>query len=227
MGTMVKTVLGRPKGTVGDVSFRLKNGKDYVVSLPGSFTPGQDDDSVERRAKFGFLVRLSSGINAIDPLQKLWFASSANGNSAFNQIVSDNYSFVTPTSVTAQTSLAPGLGFRTTTTSLNIANTGINAVFEPIGTNKKIDLTVEKSILMASIISLSDGTNDKFPGFYIIPLVSDSQTLVLDTALTFAIPFDDQESQLYDMYKTRKTLLVLITLDSDNNPVHSSITLLG
>jgi hypothetical protein len=227
MATLVKTVLGRPKGTVGDVSFRQRNGKNFVVSLPASFNPSEDVDSVARRAKFSFLVRFASGVNSIDPLRQIWGNSSSNGNSAFNQIVSANYKYVTPLTVTNQTFLTPGFGFSISTTALTVSNTGVNAALNPIGTNKGIDLNVEKSAILSIVISLSDPVDDMVDSFYILSHASAAQPLVLDTGMTFAVSFMDQESQIFSKYNTHKALLALVTLDADGNAVHYSGTLMG
>jgi hypothetical protein len=227
MGTLTKAVLGRISGTVGDVLFRQRNGMNYVSARPTSYTPSNDADAVARRKKFAFACKLASNIISISPLKTLWTSAAESGQSAYNKIVSTNYKFVAVDSVTDQTFLVPDLGFGVTTTSITVSASSIQLVTEAIGNNAGIDLTTEKFIQLAAILSLSDPVDETVDDYCVIPLTSSGLKLGLDAAVTAIATMSSQQTQLYNKYNTHKALLSLVTLDVDGNPLHYSGTLVG
>jgi len=224
MATLQQPILGKISGTVGSITFRKKNGVNYVSARPVSFLASNDDASINRRSRFALSCKLSAAMISLAPVKTLWDAETENGHSAYNLIVSTNYQFVTADSVTDQTFLTPGLGFGIKTTSIDIASGGIQVVTEAIGTNAGIDLSSEKTVQLAAIFSLSSPVDDTVDDFTLIPLLSTAQTLAIDTALTFSLSLTNQEQQFFAKYNTRKALFALITLDGENNPVHYSGT---
>jgi len=227
MATLSKTVLGRVSGSIGDITFRQKNGSNYLSTRPGSFTPGNDEKSINRRGKFAFACKLASSMVSIGSIKSLWEGIAGAGKSAYNTIVGTNYKFITANSITPQTFLTPGIGFGVKTTSFTLSSTGLQVVFDAIGINADIDLNTEKSLQLSAIISLSNRVDETVEEFYLLPLVSSNQLLAVDETLTFSIPLSNQESQLYDKYNVRKVLYALVTLDADGNAVQYSSTWCG
>jgi hypothetical protein len=227
MATLQQPILGKISGSVGSITFRKKNGVNYVSARPSSFLASNDDASINRRSRFAFSCKLSAAMISLAPIKSLWDAETEDGHSAYNTIVGTNYKFVSTDTVTEQTFLTPGLGFGIKTTSINIASSGIQVVTEAIGTNAGIDLTKETTVQLAAILSLSSPADETVDDFFLIPLLSSAQTLALETALTFSASFNNQEQQLYNKYNTRKALFALVTLDAEGNPVHYSSTFAG
>jgi hypothetical protein len=227
MATLSKTVLGRVSGSIGDITFRQKNGSNFLSTRPRSFTPGSDEASINRRGKFAFACKLAASMVSIDSIKSLWEDAAEAGKSAYNTIVGTNYKFIAANSITSQTFLTPGIGFSVKATSFTLSSTGLQVVFDAIGANAGIDLNTEKSIQLAAVISLSNRVDETVEKFYLLPLVSATQLLTVDTASTFSIPFSNQESQLYDKYNVRKVLYALVTLDAGGNVGPYSSTCCG
>jgi hypothetical protein len=224
MATLQQPILGKISGSVGGITFRKKNGVNYVSARPSSFLASNDDASINRRSRFAFSCKLSAAMISLAPIKSLWNAETADGHSAYNLIVGTNYRFVSVDSVLEQAFLTPGLGFGIKTTSINIASSGVQVVTEAIGTNAGVVQASEATVQLATILSFSAPVDETVDGFFLIPLLSSPQTLALDAALTFSIPLTNQEQQLYAKYNTRKALFALVTLDADGNPVHYSGT---
>ena len=62
MADLRKKVLGTVSGSVGDILFRVRNGKNYLGTKPLSFMPGTDENSIQRRKRFAMATRLAKPI---------------------------------------------------------------------------------------------------------------------------------------------------------------------
>lgn len=224
MAKINKMILGKISGSLGDVTFRQRNGKNYLASRPGSFTPGSDQNSIDRRAKFALTVRLASIINSIPQLKEIWASRTPNTSTPYNYMVKTNYKFLSPSAVTDNTLLTPGFGFGVQTSLITLTSSNLQVNIEPIGTNAGIQTSNEKNVQLLSLIVMSGPNVGTVDDLFIIPLLSDLKPLVLDTAINFTIPLSNQISQLYGKYDTHKVLLALVTLDENNSVVHYSNT---
>jgi hypothetical protein len=227
MATLSKQVLGRISGSVGDITFRQKNGSNFISSRPNSFTPPDDEDSVKRREKFAFACKLSAAIVSIASLKAFWEAGISNGLSAFNKIVGTNYRFIGTDTVTNQTFLTPGIGFNVQTSAVTIGANNAQVAVEALGSNAGIDVNREKSIQLVSIASLSSPLDETVDIFSLLPMLSAIQPLTLDAAMTFSLPFSSQVQQLFAKYQVHNLLLALMTLDVNGNAVNYSTTFHG
>jgi hypothetical protein len=227
MGRMNKQVLGKISGSVGDIVFRQRNGKNFAMTKPGSFTPGDDPQSIDRRNRFGLTLKFCSQINSVPYLKTLWSKRAPNGAVAYNYLVKTNYKMVTPADISDQAVLVPEFGFGVTVNSTVIAPPQASAVINPIGTTAGIDPAAEPTIRLVCIVCLSSPDDEFFESSAFITMASPGQTTVLDTQLTFTIPYSNQETQIYNAYQDSKAFFALVTLDSDDNPVHYSTTFLN
>lgn len=223
MGILKKAVLGLPSGAVGDVLFRIKNGRSIIGTRPVNFTPGMDVKSVNRRNRFGITSKFSQAVNSISSFKNLWDIVTPNNISPYNGIFKASYPYVTPTDVTNSASIVPFLfGFNVTTTDVTIDGTEVSVSIDPIGTNAEIDTNVEKFIQLGTVIKCSDGTVDTLPNIVFIPLKSSNVVLNLANPLSFTITLSDQDSDLYSMFDTHLSYLALVTLDENGKAVHYS-----
>ena len=227
MAQMNKQILGKLKGTIGDVVFRQRKGKAFAYSRPGSFTPGDTPNAVNARDRFGLTVKFGSRVNALTYVKDIWKANVYGDGSAYNLIVKTNYPYVNPSGLTDLVTLVPGYGFSVTTTSVTINAASVQAIVDPIGNNTGIDPVAEPNIVMASVLYLNNPTDPLIASDAFISLLSAQQETDLASQLTFNIPLSSQETQLFNNYQDQKGFFCLVTLDVDNNPVHYSITFIG
>ena len=59
MAELKGNVMGIFKGKIGKISGRVKNGKNYFVSLPAEFNPSMTPEAVARREKFKVTAKLA------------------------------------------------------------------------------------------------------------------------------------------------------------------------
>ena len=223
MGILQKSVLGKPRGAVGDILFRYKDGKTIIGTRPVSYMPGMDERSVNRRNRFGITAKFSQAVNSLPSFKSLWDNVTPNNISPYNGIFKASYPYVTPTDVTDLAKLVPQLfGFGVTTTDVTVDETEVSVSIDPIGTNAEIDTNIEKFIQLGVVIKCTDGTIDTLPKIVFLPLKSANVALNLANPLSFSITLSDQDSELYSMFDTHLSYLALVTLDEYGKAVHYS-----
>jgi len=224
MAELSKSVLGKVSGTVGDITFRQRRGKNVISVRPKSFMPGDDIPSVERRARFALSAKLAQAINSLAPLRTIWVDETPPDMSPYNYMIGVNFSLVGVNGITNLTTISPSIGFPSEATSIVIATDSVAVVMKPIGTSAGIDATKEPTIRLVSILSLTKPTLPTLDANRFVALMSPEQASVLDTALSFDIVPGSTESQLIANYQEKKALCALITLSPEKNPVRYSNT---
>jgi len=224
MAKLKKEILGKVSGAVGDVLFRTVNGKTIVGTRPSSFTPGNDQASLERRGRFSMANKLARHIYSIYQVRTLWKDITPSGLSPFNMIVRTNYYNVTHNTVTDKVKLIPDIGFNVTVSTLTVDENSLQLSLAGITAESGIDTAAELQFQLVGVLYLSNPTEPQSIKYDFLRLVSVEQSLVLDTALNFQIQFVNQTSQFIAQYQDRKAFLALLTLDSDKNVVNFSNT---
>ncbi len=227
MARLNKQVLGRVRGALGDVVFREKNGKNFIAMKPSSFTPGSDDASIARRAKFALATKLASTINSNYDLKTLWKIKSPAGLTGHNYIVRQNYPFVEPGNISGLIKLLPDAGFSTAISNLAITSSDISVNVGPIGTLAGINITDEPNCRLYSLVYLTDPVDDSVAPYSFMLFKSANQITQLDTELTFNFALSNQDSLLISKYSTTAAFFTLVTVDVNNNIVNNSSTLIS
>lgn len=224
MAIVNKQVLGKVSGAVGDVVFRQKDGKSFVGVRPGSFIPGSDPASLDRRSRFSLTARYAQQVNSVEALQTFWKRVKLSNMSAFNYILSENYPFIQPDDITSNIKLAPGIGFSVTTTSVGLTPSQVQVVLDPLGAGSGINPAVETSIRMAALLYLNTPLDEYADPDAFVTLQSDPQASDISNPLTFTIALNSQQSQLLTSYQSRTGYYVLFTTDAEEVPVRYSQT---
>ena len=227
MGKLFKNVLGDPSGAVGKVVFKERGGNIYIGVRPKPYMPGNGTDAVSRRMKFGLTGKLSTAINSIDKLKTIWDLATPSNLSPYNGIFKANYQNVTPTDVSNTMLMAPGVGFKITTSSVEVTNTDVSVTLNALGTGTEIDTLVETSILMAVVVYSKGVLDPNYKENYFISLKSSGQMINLVNPLTFTATLSNTESQMFDKYSTHKGFITFVTLDDLGNPIRFSNTIVG
>ncbi|MCX6159584.1 MAG: hypothetical protein ACOYN6_08715 [Ignavibacteria bacterium] len=228
MADFIKTVLGKGRGKVGDVVFRVSHGKTILSSVPATRTPSTDPVVIKRKKRFGLTVKLAHAVNYLYQLKFFWklvdIGSAKGFRSAFNKIVKLNYPYVTFDNLGDDIMLVPDSGFEVTATSIELTNTEVNVVLNAIGTDKGIDLATETKCQLALVFFLKSPSDPNKPEFHFIHVVSVQTPISLSNPLTFTFTLTNIEKQKFDEYSVRKAFFALVTLDADDKPVRYSNT---
>ncbi len=226
MAKLNKQILGRVSGALGDVVFREKNGQNFIALKPKSFMPGNDENSIARRAKFGLTIKIAQAINADPVLKNAWSLKMPAGFTSYNYIVQQNYPAVQPDDVTALLKLFPESGFMITHISHTFTAASLNIQIGTIGTDKGIDAAVEVNCSLSNILFLNNPVDNTVPENTVLLLNSGSIPLVLDQNLEFTMAVPHQLTMVWDKYQNQKLFSALQTLDAGGKHINNSITVM-
>lgn len=222
MAELNKTVLGKVRGSIGDLTFRQRNGKNVIAMKPSSFTPGSDPASIARRSRFKLTVNLAAGLNNVPFIRSLWNSVKPAEMTAFNFIFKSNYKFVSSDNIISNPLILPGYGFNVDNPTGTYNSDSVDITFEALGDSKGIDTSVETNAFLVNLLFLSEPLNSNFDKNQISIFESEMISLDLENALTFNVAIPNSLSAFYNDYQEKKIYSVLITVDSSKNIINYS-----
>ncbi len=227
MAKFRKEILGKVSGSLGDITFRQRNGKSYLSTRPESFIPGMDENSIARRGKFSLSIKLAKAINTIPNLKVIWLKDTPQGASVFNHIMRTNYPMVSSTDLTGLVKLVPSLGFNVNNPVVVLGPSEVKVNLDAIGNSTDINITAENSLKIVSVVYLSNPSDSSMKKDEFLTFVSESKVIDLSAPLEFNISLSDVESQMFAIYQNRKGFFAVVTFDAAGNVIHYSNTFAG
>ena len=227
MARLKKSVLGKVSGAVGDLLFRLRNGKNFIGMRPSSFMPGTDPDSVARRNRFRIDGKFSRAVNSIDLLNTLWEKFTPKTMLPFNYIFKVNYYNVIAEDMTDAAQLVPDVGFEVPGPTITMSSSQIQVQTTAIGTGTGIDTLVETHFQLVAVIYMKDKIDENYQDYLFLDILFDKQTLSLTDPLTFTFDLSDAQAILYNRYNVHDGYFALLSLDAFEEPIHFSNTFLS
>lgn len=227
MATLKKTILGRLSGTVGDIVFRNKHGRNFVSSKPASFNAPSDEASLERRARFRLSIKFASSVGSIPELKEIWRTYKPTRYTTHNFIFKENYPLITHEDVSNAAMIVPSNGFINDFDSINVSQSNLRVEYTSIGSEPGIDPLVEVNLRLAGIIFLSSPVDPSSPPYSFISVLSGPVPVDLIEPLVFTASFSAQQSELVSKYQTRKALCTVISFTAENKIVNFARTFIG
>lgn len=219
MARIISPIIGNISGKLGNLVFKKRGNITYISKLPQFRRIPTDQATIDRKKKFAGVGKIATAINSSPLLKALWIPGSTKLLSPYNKIFKNLFKLF------PDLALAPEFGFSLTECSVTF---GKSAIFVEAGfSNRKVglDLAVEKSVLAAGILSLSDPVEENPLKEIFLPVRSDKLPLQSENnSGGFIIPLIGIDKIYYDRYKTKKASICLITLDNSDKPVHYSST---
>lgn len=227
MATLKKTILGRLRGSIGDIVFREKHGKSYASSKPARFRTPNDGASIARRARFRLTLKLSRAVTALVQLKELWSAFIPTGMTVNNFIIRQNYNHVLPDDIKNTAVISPEGGFGVSASSAVVNQSGVQIELNPIGTNAGIDPAVETNLRLFAVVYLTNPVDSSTEPYAFLSVMSGLVPVNLTSPLSFEAEFSNQQALLFNQYQDAKTFLTLITLTDESNIVHHTQTFIA
>lgn len=226
MAELKRAVLGRVSGSIGNITGRIKRGKNYISARPASFIPGKDPASIERRKKFKLALEFGLAIIQNSPeLKLIWQKATRGLMSPHNLIVKQNYKLIGKDGYSDLNFIAPSDGFPVTINSFEIINGLLTSEVAPLGNPEYFDLELEKSVKIINLVYNTEPNLDGIDSYSFQIIESSGIILQLNNPLTFSITLNSVQQSLYSKYDSHKFYSVLITLDSESVPVSYSQTI--
>ncbi len=225
MARLKKQVLGKVSGGVGDLVFRNRHENNYIALKPIRFNTPMDDRAMARRNKFKSAVKLATAMNSITPLKQVWIKNTTGNNTVYNRMVKSNYYSLVNLLPSQYTALTPAKGFPVTAQNIELNQEQFRIVIDAPGSDAGIDLQIEKTLRMVSVLALSGASDPMYPAITYLPFISTSMNIVLNDVIDVTIAFNAGEKELYNIYSTKQLLAGIITFDVELNTVSHSDTI--
>lgn len=226
MAELKRAVLGRVSGSIGNITGRIKRGKNYISARPASFIPGKDPASIERRRKFKLALEFGLAIIQNSPdLKLIWQKATRGLMGPHNLIVKQNYKLISQDGYSDLNFIAPSDGFPVKINSFAINAGVLTSEIDPLGNPDLFDLELEKSVKLVNLFYNTDPNLEGIDPYSFQVIESTGIILQLNNPLTFSINLNSVQESLYSKYGSHKIFSVLITLDSGSVPVSYSQTI--
>ena len=232
MARVTNGITGEISGKLGGLVFHRRNGKQFVRQRPESFLPGTDPESVDRRSRFAFSVKLGAAIYSVPELSAIWRKAAPKNKSVFNFIVGNNSNRVTARSITESSVIVPPFDVRSMKKELavtcirtSISSGSIDIELTPPGNAANAKEVDGRPAMLLSVICLARPVNRSLPAFAFVAAVSTLLQIELDTSVVFNISLGGQDRLTVENYEERKVLFTVAALDDKNNPAYYSATI--
>lgn len=224
MAKLKKEILGKVSGSLGELTFRQRDGKSYISTRPDSFMPGTDEASKTRRAKFALSIKFARVIYSVPQLKSLWVNETPAGIAPFNHLMRSNYRVIgTPASLNT-IAMAPSFGFDISNPSSAVNASDLTINVEALGTASGIIIAEEVSLQLLTILYLNDRLDESVEEYMMLNFSSAPIAVNLDDPLTFTIPVPAIKQQYISKYSGSALFSLLVTLDSEGEVVRYSNT---
>ncbi len=227
MATLKKTILGRLSGTVGDIVFRNKHGRNFVSSKPASFTAPSDEESLARRERFKLNIKFAAAVTSLSPLKEIWRAHKPARQTVQNFIIKENYQHISHIDVGNTALVVPATGFITEFDAINLSSSNLLVELTAIGEGAGIDPLVETTLRLSAIIFLSSPVDSSSPNYSFITVLSSPVPVNLQEGLVFNAPFSPVQTALFSQYQSAKPLCTIISFNAENKTVNFARTFTG
>lgn len=224
MATLKGNVLGKIRGKVGTVSGRVRNGKNYLVSLPASFNVPNDPLSLARREKFKMAVKFAKAVNADPLLKEIWNVNNTSNRTVFNLVMQQNYKLLENNSPSDQNIITPELGFNPNLASAAYANGDLTITTNILSETLTINPEEETQIIASGFIFAEDPSSDNVELYNFYNFSMAPQAIDLEQQMTFVRTLPYIQQMGLEHYQVTKIYSALITLTDELLPVQFSLT---
>lgn len=211
-------------GRVGNTIYRNVRGKTILSATPACYKKPDDFESLLRFQKFSFTTSLSKMITREKTIKCLWKRDDIPGIAAYHKFISVNYDSVSPDYELTQFHIAPPFKeFPVSITEVAALDKSIYLKTNPIGKDSGINPEREMYIgaLGFLVYTHKKGIAEKGP---ILFRKSSLQKTSLETVCEFNLNIAVRNSINTVDYDGSKVIILLVTYNSEENPVRWSET---
>ncbi len=90
MAEVIKSVIGKLSGTLGNMVFRNIGDKVVIYMRPHNQQISYSEDSVKNRSRFGMTSLLATRANKLPGIKEVWNSVNAEGRSAYTKLIKAN-----------------------------------------------------------------------------------------------------------------------------------------
>lgn len=219
-------ILGKMTGSIGNITGKVRNGKNILALKPASFNAASDPDSIARRERFAMAVKFAKAVNDLTTLKTLWQKVTPSALSSFNYIVKTNYPSFLNGAFSTATTITPLLGFPASTSSAELTQNGISFAVNPLANAYDFDLGLETKLKPVILLSFANPGNLALESSQFISVEVPANNFVANDPVTFSTTFNDYIKSLFENYSSRSALVALAKLYNNSLHVNFSQTII-
>ena len=225
MAELKGNVMGIFKGKIGKISGRVKNGKNYFVSLPAEFNPSMTPEAVARREKFKVTAKLAKAIQKDEILKSIWINEENINSSVYTHVLKFNYNFLINNSPSIDNLITPDNGFNPNVTALSYADGTISVSVGALENILEINPETEQFIQVHGIIFADEPVSTSANELFMYEnFVSEKLPIDLQNPTEFSINLGYKKKRSIAKYGSLKILLAVITTNNEQQYVQYSHT---
>jgi hypothetical protein len=212
MGRLLKPVLGRASGKVGDIVFRYVDGKIFITSHKGYNKISKSTNCVNNRLCFSTVSRFARAVNKLPDLKYIWAKSRTKKGTAYSNIISRNIKSLSGSLLTTSNVITP-FGFFITVKDVALTNSSVSLSFM-VGSSR-IPYSGLKS-KSNFVIAFSDPV-DEVNTERTLVLIAESNVLISESEyVETSARYESPDSRIIYMYKKAIVFFALTRVEEEN-----------
>ncbi len=225
MGEIKNGILSELKGSIGNITGRIVNGRNILSRKPGFRKTVNDPATLKRREKFKLNVKFGSAASSFNDIKEIWKAYTPEGLNYFSFIVQSNYKQIGDGVLTNKNIITPYGGFPIGITSSAITSTSLDIEIAALTGTLNFDLANEVNVKLMAVVYLSDAIDSHNQPYAFIPVEFEVQAMQIDNPLSFTKALLKVDQVLFESYNSHKVYGAIVTLDANDYPVNFSSTI--
>ncbi|MBX2977244.1 MAG: hypothetical protein KF721_14035 [Ignavibacteriaceae bacterium] len=117
------------RGRVGNLVFRVFNGKEVVSIRPSEYKKSTSPNAIKNKNRFSAVVALAKFVNSLPELSKIWETSTLRGNNNYMKILKANLALTEGGNLCDKNIILPSDGFHNPVTDIILNEDKLNLYF--------------------------------------------------------------------------------------------------
>jgi len=220
MAILDNPIFGTVRGKIGDLIFKLHNGKTIICQMPAKRKASVDISAVNRRKRFALVNKLSQQINKTQDLKPFWYKIAGKKMTVANAITKANYDRVSHNRIVGIPYLTPeSFGYDPSSLIVNHKDSVITVEYDekrfPFIKNYNEDTHIRlHSIIYAESPKYTHDPNENF-----ISISSALEQVIKDGVIVFKLTLDSCQENIINSYSKHTMFSALVSYKSLTIPV--------
>ncbi len=212
MGRLLKPVLGRASGKVGDIVFRYVDGKVFITSHKGCNKISSSANCVNNRLRFSTAVRFAKAVNKLPDLKHIWAKSNLKSRNGYSNIISKNIKSLSQNLITTSNVITP-LGFFITVKDVALTNSTVSLSFI-MGTSRVplTGLKFKSNFVISFFEPVNEANTDRT-----LVLIAESEVVPSESEyVVTSATYDNTNSRIISMYNKAIVFFAITRIEKEN-----------
>lgn len=224
MAELRGNVMGVLRGSLGNITGRVRYGKNYFSAKPASFKMPLDEASVARRAKFKLAVKFCSIALKNNKIKNIWRPLAKNEKLVFQHLVPINYNLFKNNDLSNSNIITPPDGFAPRILDISYESSVLSVKIGGLNEVPGYQPEIENQIKLFAIIYRRTQISEEEGDYKLLSFETGGEINEEDNSITFKRFIDAKNNPSSNDNIKSKIYMAVYTLDENDNTVHYSAT---